>query len=149
MIQLYRRPRTRPAVPATPSRGLRLASDDAADAPRPQPELDGSAVRRPDADDAAGPLDPRERRRSERVAESASAWLSNAVGGAMTNGRTVAVEDLSLHGMGFSSATPCRIGDKHWVLVTRGPMRLSTRLKIARVRERGDGSGWDMGGEFF
>ena len=118
-----------------------------------QPHFDGSAVCRtplPDAaGDAAAPLDPRERRRSERHAESASAWLSNGVGGSMTAGRTVAVEDLSLHGIGFTSATPCRVGDRHWVLVTRGPMRLSTRVRVARVRELPEGRGWDIGGEFF
>ena len=113
-------------------------------APASPAGLDGTAVRVP----AEPPVDPSERRRSDRHAESASAWLSNAVGGHMTNGRTVAVEDLSLHGIGFSSATPCRVGDRHWVLVTRGPMRLSTRVKIARVREL-PGGGWAIGGEFF
>ena len=132
---------------------LRLTDAHPSDRRDPAPtavpvELDGSAVRRPDAAAVDGPVDPRERRRSGRHAESASAWLSNAVGGAMTNGRTVAVEDLSLHGIGFSSATPCRVGDRHWVLVTRGPMRLSTRVKIARVRELPAG-GWAVGGEFF
>ena len=123
---------------------LRL-TDSAAASPPPVPAaLDGTAVRAP----IEPPPDPRERRRSDRHGESASAWLSNAVGGHMTNGRTVAVEDLSLHGIGFSTATPCRVGDRHWVLVTRGPMRLSTRVKIARVREGPDG-GWAVGGEFF
>ena len=67
----------------------------------------------------------------------------------MTSGRTVAINDLSLHGVGFTSPRPCHVGDRHWILITRGMLRLSTRVQVASVRERDDGAGWDVGGEFF
>ncbi len=122
---------------------------------RPQPadarpvtpvSVDGGAVRKLDE---AGTPDPADRRRSERRSESASGWLSSATGGTMTSGRTVAISDLSLHGVGFTSRRPCEVGDRHWLLITRGAMRLSTRVRVASVREREDGQGWDVGGEFF
>lgn len=105
--------------------------------------FDGSAARSL----AEGPL---ERRRSDRVAERTTAWLSNASGGVTTNGRTVTVENLSLHGVGFSTERACTVGEKHWILITQGAMRLSTRVCIVSVRPADDGSGtWLCGGEFF
>ena len=105
--------------------------------------MDGNTVRKP-------VIDPGDRRRSERNPESASGWLSDASGGRqMTNGRTIAINDLSLHGVGFTSPRPCHVGDRHWILITRGLLRLSTRVRIASVRQREDGRGWDVGGEFF
>lgn len=104
--------------------------------------MDGNVIRKPQPD-------PADRRRSARHAESASGWLSNAVGGEITNGRTVAINDLSLHGVGFTSPRPCHVGDRHWILITRGMLRLSTRLRVASAREHHDGSGWEIGGEFF
>ena len=93
--------------------------------------------------------DEHDRRRSSRKSESASGWLSNASGGAITSGRTVAINDLSLHGVGLTSLRPCQVGDRHWILITRGPLRLSTRVRVVSARKRADADGWDVGGEFF
>ena len=116
--------------------------------PESTPAFDGSAARRLGTAGPSAPAEPAERRRSERWTEQATAWLSNAVGGDMTNGCTVGVADLSLHGVGFISTRPCRVGERHWILITRGPMRLSTRVRIASVRETESGR-WLVGGEFF
>lgn len=100
---------------------------------------------------AARPLQagPDERRRSDRVVERTTAWLSNPSGGMTTNGRTVIIEDLSLHGVGFSTDRACAIGDKHWILITQGTLRLSTRVRIVSVRPADDDETWLCGGEFF
>lgn len=115
---------------------------------REQLHVEGNLVRR--AGHLAVPqTDAADRRRSRRRTESASGWLSNAVGAAITNGRAVAINDLSLHGVGFTSHRPCHVGDRHWILITRGPMRLSTRVRVVSARQRTDGHGWDVGGAFF
>ena len=106
----------------------------------PPDAFDGSAARK------LAP--PGERRRSDRVAGRTTAWLSNAVGRSVTSGRTVTVEDLSMHGVGFHTEKRCHVGDRHWILVTQGAMRLSTRVRIRSVRPDGNG-GWICGGEFF
>jgi hypothetical protein len=90
-----------------------------------------------------------DRRRSPRRSECASGWLSNATGGTITSGRTVAINDLSLHGVGFTSPRPCQVGERHWILITRGHLRVSTRVRVISARERPQGDGWDVGGEFF
>jgi hypothetical protein len=83
------------------------------------------------------------------VAERTTAWLSNPSGGMTTNGRTVTIEDLSLHGVGFSTDRACALGDKHWILITQGALRLSTRVCIVSVRAADDNGSWLCGGEFF
>ena len=91
---------------------------------------------------------PAERRRSERRSSDATGWLGNASGGSMSAGRFVAIHDLSLHGVGFRSERSCAVGAVHWLLINRGPMRLSTRLRIVTCRELQTGE-WDVGAEFF
>ena len=107
--------------------------------------VQGNVVRRPQPLE----VDESDRRRSSRKSESASGWLSNASGSAITSGRTVAINDLSLHGVGFTSQRPCQVGDRHWILITRGVLRLSTRVRVVSARKRPDAGGWDVGGEFF
>lgn len=98
----------------------------------------------PEAGVAAG-----DRRRSERRSESASGWLSSAHGGSLTSGRTVTVCNLSLHGVGFTSHRPCQVGDRHWILILQGAMRLSTRVRIVSVQKLGAADEWIVGAEFF
>lgn len=108
---------------------------------------DGNTLRR--VEPATAP-DPSERRRSHRHAESASAWLSATGATASFHaGTTVAVNDLSLHGVGFTSHRPLEPGDRHWILIARGPMRLSTRVRVASCRPSPDGVGYEVGGEFY
>ncbi len=90
-----------------------------------------------------------ERRRSDRSELAAvSGWISGAVGKSQTGGRQVAIRDLSLHGAGFTADKVFRVGADHWIMVNRGPMRLSTRIRIASCTPRDDGS-YDIGGEFY
>lgn len=103
------------------------------------PAFDGTAARKL-------PAAAEDRRRSQRQVRRTTAWLSNASGG--SNGRTVTVEDLSLHGVGFVSDRACALGEKHWILITQGPMRLSTRVRIVSMRQTDEGQ-WMCGGEFF
>ena len=120
--------------------------------PRQQVTVEGNVLRKgPASVEPAQEIDPQDqdRRRSPRRSESASGWLSNAAGGTITSGRTVAINDLSLHGVGFTSPRPCQVGERHWMLITRGHLRLSTRVQVVSVRERSTGDGWDVGAEFF
>lgn len=92
---------------------------------------------------------PFDRRRSERHTQSASAWLSNAGGAALTSGRMITVCDLSLHGVGFTTDRRCEVGDRHWILIAQGHLRLSTRIRIVSVKKRYGEESWDVGAEFF
>jgi hypothetical protein len=119
----------------------------------PGPEtFDGSAARKLETTLPPGPdlhLAPAERRRSDREAAiGLDGWISSPSGRSQTSGRTIRVRDLSLHGAGFIASKPFRVGADHWMLVSRGPMRMSTRIRIASCQPRDDGS-FDVGGEFY
>lgn len=96
---------------------------------------------------AAAPVG--DRRRSERRSESAAGWLSNAHGGSLTSGRSVTICNLSLHGVGFTTHRPCHVGDRHWILILQGAMRLSTRIRIVSIQKLGAAEEWMVGAEFF
>jgi len=122
-------------------------------APLPAGAFDGNAARKLEAPPAAGEpplrLAEAERRRSDRAdAAGLEGWISSASGQSHTAGRQIVVRDLSLHGAGFVSDRRLRIGGDHWILVSRGPMRLSTRIRIASCGQRDDGL-FDVGGEFY
>ena len=144
----------------------RVMNDRPADADVPQPEaFDGSAARkmesRMDADaerlfaerveaEVRLRLAKAERRRSDRTEQDGvEGWVSAASGQSLTSGRRVAIRDLSLHGVGLTSDKPYRLNAAHWIVVSRGPMRLSTRFRVASCTQREDGQSWDVGGEFF
>ena len=93
---------------------------------------------------------PGERRRSPRNAAAASAWLGPADRGRTRSGDgfVSAVVDLSLHGIGLECDRPVEVGGKHWLLLSRGPMRLSTRVRVVSCRQRDDGR-FAVGGEFY
>ena len=88
-----------------------------------------------------------ERRRSGRVQQMVPGWISGPAG-RHTSGREVTILDLSLHGVGLLTDRPCDVGDRRWVLVNRGAMRLSTRMQVASCRRRDDGL-YEVGGEFY
>ena len=90
-----------------------------------------------------------ERRRSERTTAAIDGWMGGPGGRAgFASGRHVAVRDLSLHGAGLISDGPARVGERRWFLVNGGPLRLSTRMRVASCRPRPDGR-YDIGGEFY
>ena len=94
-----------------------------------------------------------DRRRSERVPQMIEGWMSSASGkgakaSAGSAGRRVFVRDLSLHGVGLVSDKASEVGDRCWVLIHRGQLRLSTRVQIVACRRRDDGH-YDIGGEFY
>ena len=89
-----------------------------------------------------------ERRRSERTETACDGWISGPGGNDFTSGRQVRVVDLSLHGVGFISDRACEPDERRWVLIHRGALRLSTRVRVASCRQRGDGM-FDVGGEFY
>jgi hypothetical protein len=88
-----------------------------------------------------------ERRRSERVGQMIPGWMS-APSGRHTSGREILILDLSLHGVGFITERPCDRGDRRWILVQTGPLRLSTRMQVVACRQREDGR-YEVGGEFY
>ncbi len=93
-----------------------------------------------------------DRRRSERVPQMVEGWMSGASNagrsGSNSSGRKVFVRDLSLHGVGLISDSASTVGDRCWVLIHRGALRLSTRVQIVACRPRDDGR-FDLGGEFY
>lgn len=113
--------------------------------------VEGNVLRKAEvaAPEPALAMESADRRRSQRHAQSATGWLSNATGTGLTSGRTVAICDLSLHGVGFTTQRACHIGDRHWILITQGHLRLSTRVRIVSVQQRQDGDGWSVGAAFF
>ena len=59
----------------------------------------------------------------------------------------VMVTDVSLHGVGFRSPTKLAADSLHFIEIGVGPLHLSSRLRIARISKRPDGS-YDVGAEF-
>jgi hypothetical protein len=58
------------------------------------------------------------------------------------------VTDISIHGCGFIAAEKPEMGATHWIVVASENLHLSTRLRIANVRGREDGS-FEVGCEFY
>ncbi len=57
------------------------------------------------------------------------------------------IRDLSLEGVGFNSAKRFTVGACHWLVVSHGLQRLSTRLRIASCKQIN--GLYEIGGEFF
>ncbi|MGB7157560.1 MAG: hypothetical protein WBD40_05810 [Tepidisphaeraceae bacterium] len=89
------------------------------------------------------PLD--ERRRMPRETVTAKGLVS--LDRFDKEGQMVEVFDLNLQGIGFRSPVPMEKGDYHQILVMAGPLRLSSRLRVAAVRPYADG-GFEVGAEF-
>jgi hypothetical protein len=62
-------------------------------------------------------------------------------------GRQVLVHDVSLHGVGMRTTFQLELDDVFMIEIGVGPLRLSSRLRVARVRPLKDGT-YDIGGEF-
>jgi hypothetical protein len=58
------------------------------------------------------------------------------------------VFNVSIHGVGFRSATPLKIGARHRLRIGSGPLFLAARLQVVSSRLRADGT-YDIGAEFF
>ncbi len=133
-------------------RDVMSRSPDASSSSRPRPassvQVDGNTLRVV-SPAAAGPSPSgAERRRSERVPQLVDGWLSSPNDNSHATGRAVTIRDLSLHGVGILSDRPAVVGEKRWVLVNRGPMRLSTRMRVVSCRPGIEGT-WEIGGEFY
>jgi hypothetical protein len=116
----------------------------------PTDAFEGTAARPlPQQADTGPHLALAERRRSGRSeAATQEAWISSPADTHHTSGRHVRVRNLSLHGIGLQSDRPCEIGGRHWVLVGRGSLRMSTRMRVASCRKNDEGV-FDIGGEFY
>ena len=62
-------------------------------------------------------------------------------------GRQVLVSDVSLHGVGMRTTFELPMGDFFTIEIGVGPLHLSSRLKVVRLRSLPDGT-YDIGGEF-
>jgi hypothetical protein len=90
-----------------------------------------------------------DRRRSDRVAQCIPAWISGDSIQRHSKGRHILVNDLSMHGVGFTDPeTRYQPGATHWLIVN-GAMRLSTRVRIISCRDNNDTGGYDVGAAFF
>ena len=98
------------------------------------------------AEAPAGP-DPRDRRRSHREPVVTVGTLRSPET-PKAPGRQVLVHDVSLHGVGMRTTFPLELSEFFIIDIGVGPLHLSSRLRMARVRELKDGT-YDIGGEFF
>lgn len=99
----------------------------------------------------AGPVIPDavDRRRSLREERRVNAWLSDASGGrSASSQQEVSVNDLSLHGVGFTAPKRVQADDFHWIVIASDRLSLSTRLRVVSVRKNDQGT-FDVGAEFF
>jgi hypothetical protein len=126
----------------------RFAADAAAaaaqPAPTPQPVVDAGAPPKPDEPKVT------ERRRSRRgqVFSMGLLGMLRAVGAPDgLPAEQVIVTDVSLHGVGFRSPMKFTVDSMYFVELGVGPLHLSSRLRIARVQPRADGT-YDVGAEF-
>jgi hypothetical protein len=81
-----------------------------------------------------------DRRRGTREPVSAKGLVS--VGSRTSEeceGQLVEVADLSLYGVGFRSPVAFAEGAMHQIQVMAGPLRMSSRIKIASARQVADG----------
>jgi hypothetical protein len=62
-------------------------------------------------------------------------------------GRQVLVNDVSLHGAGIRTTFALELDEFFTIEIGVGPLHLSSRMKIVRVRALPDGT-YDIGGEF-
>ena len=62
-------------------------------------------------------------------------------------GRQVLVNDVSLHGVGIRTTFALELDDSFTIEIGVGPLHLSSRMKIVRVRSLADGT-YDIGAEF-
>jgi hypothetical protein len=62
-------------------------------------------------------------------------------------GQQVMVTDVSLHGIGFRSDQALSTETRYVIEIGMGPLHLTSRLRIVRVRRRPDGV-FEMGAEF-
>lgn len=94
------------------------------------------------------PLD--ERRIFQREPVTARGLVSERASrfGGETEGQMVEVFDLTLHGLGFRSPVEFQPGDQRQVIVMAGPLRLSSRFRVASCRASDRIGEFDIGGEF-
>lgn len=59
----------------------------------------------------------------------------------------VLVTNVSLHGVGFRSTRSLAVGTRYHIEIGVGPLHLTSRCRIVRVKVRHDGT-YEIGGEF-
>jgi hypothetical protein len=62
-------------------------------------------------------------------------------------GRQVLVADVSLHGVGLRTTFQLKLNEVFIIDIGVGPLHLSSRMRVARVRPLPDGT-FEIGGEF-
>ncbi len=90
-----------------------------------------------------------DRRRSPRQSFVGNGWLSPEAGTLGPN-HLIVVNDLSLHGLGFSSDEKLEPEAVHWMVLDAGGLRASSRVRIATCRPNPNSPGaYECGAEFF
>jgi hypothetical protein len=90
-----------------------------------------------------------DRRRSPRQSFVGNGWLSPEAGTRGPN-HLIVVNDLSLHGIGFSSDEKLESEAVHWMVLDAGGLRASSRVRIASCRPNpGSPGAYECGAEFF
>jgi hypothetical protein len=104
-------------------------------------------LREPLVAEAPRQTNGRERRRSRREPVVTVGTL-RSTDNPKAPGRQVLVNDVSLHGVGMRTTFALELGEFFIIEIGVGPLQLSSRMRVARVRELKDGT-YDIGGEFF
>jgi PilZ domain len=60
----------------------------------------------------------------------------------------VIINDVSLHGVGMRAKFALELDELFYIEIGVGPLHLTSRVKVVRVRELEDGT-FDIGAEFF
>jgi hypothetical protein len=132
----------------SPARGRSNPPHAAANPPSRLVDTRDMAATKTPSQAASRPLDDllTDRRRMLREPVTAKGFVSiNALD--EEAGHLVNVVDLSLRGVGFRSPVALGEGDMHQIIIMAGPLRLSSRLRVAFCRLADDG--WfDIGAEF-
>jgi hypothetical protein len=94
------------------------------------------------------PLDERRVSSRERVAARGIVSEKASRFGGETEGQMVEVFDLTLHGVGFRAPVEFAVGAVHNIIVMAGPLRLTSRFRIASCRGADRIGEFDIGGQF-
>jgi hypothetical protein len=117
----------------------------------PMPPAMPPATTTPETSTTTSPLGGIERRRSSRepviTPGTLRAIANEGLADTLDPGQQVLVTNVSLHGAGFRCHHRLPLDTLYAIEIGIGPLHLTSRIRIVRVRRLQDGT-YDIGGEF-